>query len=372
MRKISITIAFLGNINYDTRTFNLYKTLVAQGYDVSFIGFEWRSKSSKKVSDKINIYPLHKRKFSLFFYLKFAFLLSVNLYKSKSKIFFAEDLQTLPFVFFFAKIKRGMIYYDSRELFGFLAGLKERSLVQFLLKNIEKAFITGVNHVITTGEMDAAFLRKQYRINNFVVIRNLPIYKKIDNPVDLYEQFKISRDKKILIYQGVIFHGRGLKSIFGILKELPEVVLVILGRGEYENDFFEMVKEMNITDQVVFGGNIQQDELLNYTAGAYIGLAMIENVSLSYYYALPNKLFEYILAGIPVIVSNLPQMDEIVKKYNVGFSIEPDSEDELKNAIKKLCEDETLYSNIKNNCLDASKTLNWDIEIKKLLKTLPI
>jgi len=117
-------------------------------------------------------------------------------------------------------------------------------------------------------------------------------------------------------------------------------------------------------------GKINQNELLSYTAAADVGLSLIENISLSYHYALPNKLFEYIMAEIPVVVSKLPQMVEIVMQYNVGEVVDLDNLDELIHKIKLLSENTQLYSNYSANCENASKELNWNNEIRNLFKVL--
>ena len=127
---------------------------------------------------------------------------------------------------------------------------------------------------------------------------------------------------------------------------------------------------MNLTKQVIFLGKLTQDELPKITASADVGVSLIENLSISYYYALPNKLFEYIMAEIPVIVSNLPQMKEIVEKYDVGFAVDIENKAELITAIKKLSEDSDLYKSKKQNCHVASQELNWEKEVTNLLKTL--
>ncbi|MCU0369003.1 MAG: glycosyltransferase, partial [Cyclobacteriaceae bacterium] len=158
--------------------------------------------------------------------------------------------------------------------------------------------------------------------------------------------------------------------VFSVLNELPDHVFVIAGGGEYEEYYQKLAAEMKLTDRVCFFGKLTQEELPKITASADVGVALIENLSTSYYYALPNKLFEYIMAEVPVIVSNLPQMKEIVTKYDVGYVVEFESKDELANAIKKLTEDDKLCESKKQNCHIASLELNWEKEVANLLKTL--
>jgi len=365
-----VLITFLGNIDYDTRCHNLYNTLMANGFYVSFTGFDWLTKDFKSVQGEITIHKLQKGFLSLSFYLKFIWHIKLALFSSRAKIFFAEDIYTLPFAVIFGKLKRVKIIYDSRELFGFLAGLKERKFVQSFWKTVEKIFIKHVDHIITTGDMDSEVLKEMYGVTNTVVLRNLPHYYKPVQQTDLRTLLGISKDKKILLYQGVILKGRGIEKIFNLLLEMPGFVFVIVGGGEYENFYKNLAVKLKVIDQVFFIGKFSQEDLPKLTPSADVGIALIENISKSYYYALPNKLFEYIMAEVPVIVSNLPQMKEIVDKHNVGFVVDPDNKDEIITAIKNLTSDEVQNKKIKQNCKIASEELNWENEIGNLLELL--
>jgi len=360
------TIAFLGNIDYDTRCLNLFNSLEQKGYNVNFIGFDWLTENFSTQKGKKTIYKLNKGFLSLTYYFNFIYKLKWNLFRSKASLFFAEDIYTLPFVVIFARMKKAKVFYDSRELFGHLAGLKNKKIIQRILGWIEKKFIAKVDYIIVTGTMDEEYIMDEYGLENTLVLRNLPVYRKPEKKINLKEKLFIRADKKILIYQGVILQGRGLHPIFNVLKELPNCVLVILGSGEFEEYYKDLADKMNLHSQVFFLGKVNQNELLNYTASAYVGLSLIENISLSYNYALPNKLFEYIMAEVPVIVSKLPQMMEIVMEYNVGEVVDLDNQNELIGKINLLIENEELYSNYKTNCESASKQLNWDNEIDTL------
>jgi len=365
-----VLITFLGNIDYDTRCYNLYNTLKVNGSDVSSTGFDWLTKNFKPVKGAITIHKLHKGFLSLSFYLKFIWHIKLALISSRASIFFAEDIYTLPFVVIFGKLKRVKIFYDSRELFGYLAGLKGRNFVQSFWKTIEKLFIKHADHIITTGNMDSDVLKEMYGVTNTVVLRNVPRFYKPAQQTDLRNQLGIGKDKKILLYQGVILKGRGIEKIFDILPDLPEFIFVLIGGGEFENYYKNMAVERKIIDQVFFVGKFSQEDLPKLTPSADVGIALIENLSKSYYYALPNKLFEYIMAEVPVVVSNLPQMKEIVNKFNVGYVVDPDNKDELITALKNLTSDEMQYNIFKQNCKIASEVLNWENEVGDLLELL--
>jgi glycosyltransferase involved in cell wall biosynthesis len=370
MQKKKVLITFLGNINYDTRCFNLFNSLQQNGYDVEFVGFDWLTKDFKTIKGKKTIYQLVKKSPSIFFYINFFSTLKLNLLFRKYDILFAEDLYTLPVCIIFGKLKRAKVIYDCRELFGFLAGLKNKPFVQRLWRVAEKIFIKLSDLVIVTGKMDEDFIKKEYDLKNTLVIRNLPTFNKSTSKVDFYSKYNIDKSKKILLYQGVVVHGRGLKMIFELLKRTDDYVLSILGDGEHLDYYKNLAESLRIDDKVIFVGKVSQEDLISYTSSAFLGLSLIENLSLSYYYALPNKLFEYIMAEVPVIVTDLPQMKSIVDEFKVGFVIEENDIDSLEKILKNLSSDINIYNELKHNCKKASEILNWNNEFKNLVRKL--
>ncbi len=370
MNKESILIAFLGNIRYDTRTANFYKSFRDKGYNVKVVCFDWTTISSTLHERDISIYHLNKGRFSIIFYLRFAITLLAILFNSKAEIYFAEDVYTLPLVTLAGKLKGAKVFYDSREVYSHLAGLSNRKYLQKILRLIESICITKVSKTITTGELDSAFIEKEYNIGKTLVLRNLPLYQKIDEPFDFRKYYSLSFETKIFIYQGVVLHGRGLKIIFEAFEKLENCVLVIIGDGEKKNYYEKLSVEKKLTRNVFFYGKVELSDLLRYTAGGDFGLAIIENLSLSYYYALPNKMFEYILTGLPVIASNFPQMKDIIDKYKVGIYVDPENVDEVIAVLKKCISDKLLTREYRENCFAASKELIWEKEIEKLIPFL--
>lgn len=370
MKRKSALILHLGNIYYDSRSMNLYLSLKERGYKVKVVAFDWQTPGFKTIKGEISVYKLKKRFHSVTFYLKFALILQYRLLFSSYSVCFAEDIYTLPFASVFNFFKRGKLIYDSRELYGYLAGLTKKKMLQSALKLIEKTFINSTANVLVTGEMDAAFLIKEYNINNIILLRNLPLYKKVEEAFDFRAKYNISKEHKILLYQGMVLHGRGLRLVFDILKKTDAYVLIILGHGENYNYYKTLARDKGIDKKIIFAGKIEQENLLNYTAGADAGVALIENVSLSYYYALPNKLFEYILAGIPVIVSNLPQMKKIVDEHKVGIAVDASDEAALIGEFNRFFENKTMLAEYKRNCVKAAEELNWQKEIEELFSKI--
>jgi len=355
-----ILISFLGNINYDTRARNLCTSLIERGFDVDTVSFDWFDRPQ---GGDIPVVKLTKGKSSAGFYLKFAFTVILKLLFNKYDLYIAADIYNLPFLSFFAKFRCKPLFYDSRELFRYLAGLTGKKNVQALLSFIEESYIKDCDKIIVTGMMDAGVLIEDYGLSpyKFILLRNLPRKSVKPEAKDLRKEFNLSHDAVILIYQGVVVKGRGLRKIIELLPENQSLHLIILGEGELRVELEKYAGELGVASRVIFAGTVTQDELLSYTAGADIGCTLIENISKSYYYALPNKLFEYVAAGIPVLASDLPQMKQIIDIYGVGKYVNPENRNEIIEALNHLCDPE-IRREIKLKSLKAAEELNWERE----------
>jgi glycosyltransferase involved in cell wall biosynthesis len=365
-KKKSVTISFLGNANHDTRVTNLTNSLIDDGNDVKVISFDWTTSNFQSVVGDTSIYKLVKEKNSLSYYFKFLAILFKELKKTNSSIYIAEDLFTLPLVTFIAKMRGAKLYYNSREFYAFLAGLRNKPRTQSIIRMLEKFFIKKADKVFVTGEGDSDFLQEYYGINNIVVIRNLPLLQKASSKKDFRKILKISEVSTIILYQGVILEGRGFEPILRAMQNIQNCDLVVLGSGVFQTKYEKISEELGIKNRVHFLGNIDQSDLINYTAAADIGVALIENISKSYYYALPNKLFEYIMAGLPVLISDLPQMKKIVLNYSVGEVVNLEKSDDLSKTIQAFISNKPKLNYYKQNTIEASEELNWQKEYQKV------
>ena len=360
-----VCIAFLGNALHDSRITNLKNSLKNDNCSVSVISFDWFITSQDYRDDEVAVFNLTKGSFSLIFYLQFAFILLYELLKSRADIYFAEDLYTLPFVTVIAKIRHAKIYYNSRELYSCLGGLRNRPRLQALISAIEKVFIKKVDLVITTGEMDSAFLEKLYGIRNTLVIRNIPLLQTATSKVDFRKKYNLPNEMNILLYQGVLLEGRGIVPVLNAMTKIQHVALIILGDGQQKINFQKLAEELKVADRVFFEGTVSQKELINYTAGGDIGLSLIENISVSYYHALPNKMFEYIMAGLPVLASDLPQMKKIIDTYQVGECIKIEDEDIIVTTLNDWINNPGKLETYRVNCAKAAEELNWQKEYER-------
>lgn len=198
-----------------------------------------------------------------------------------------------------------------------------------------------------------------------VSIINTPELEVIEQPQDLRGELGIAPDAPILIYQGSIQENRGIEPAIDAITLLPKAVLVVVGYGYHRPALEADVRARGLTGRVKFFGPIPNDELLAWTAAADVGMCNIINSSLSYYTSLPNKLFEYIIAGIAVIGSDSPEIGRIVKEEGIGEVADPADPESLAAAARLIISDLEKYRAATKM---AAKKYNWAIEEQKLLE----
>ena len=176
------------------------------------------------------------------------------------------------------------------------------------------------------------------------------------------------RIKPLIIYQGALNKGRGLEQAIGAMELLPEAELVIAGGGDLENELQALVASRGIKN-VRFAGRLSAEALRPLTRQAMLGISVEEELGLNYRYALPNKLFDYIQARIPVVVSDLPEMSRLVKDYDIGLVARAHEPEGLAATFREALTNDALRQKWAFNLEKAARELNWDNE-KEILKAV--
>lgn len=279
-------------------------------------------------------------------------------------VYHSHDLNTL-YVGAICKRKAGAkLVYDSHEL------QTERNRMTKWWRRWaawnERRWLPFADAMIVASPSWIGINRDKYgRVPDISMsIINTPELEVIDHPRDLRGELGISDDSPILLYQGSIQENRGIEPAIDAITLLEKAVLVIVGYGYHRPALEADVRARGLTDRVKFFGPIPNNELLGWTAAADIGLCNIVNSSLSYYTSLPNKLFEYIIAGIAVIGSDSPEIGRIVREEGVGEVADPVSPQELARAARTILNDLGRY---RRATQAAALKYNWGIEEQKLL-----
>ena len=286
----------------------------------------------------------------------------------------AHDLNTLPGAYYSAKKKGAKLLYDSHELYIDRNRLKPYSKFSRKIRSfLEKFLVQRCDHVITVNESIAAILSKRYSVKLPSVIKNAPSKK---NSLLSGNRNNILRDKigindyeHLLIYVGSITFNRGLENVIRSLVFLNDCHLVFMGYGsvEYKNQLRKIALDSGVGERFTFFGPVPSDQVVYYTAGADLGIAAIMNVCLSYYLCSPNKIFEYLMAGIPVIASDFPELRKLINTYQIGSTFNPEDPNNIAMAARKILNNSGVMANkLFDNLQRAAKIYNWENEARKL------
>lgn len=295
-------------------------------------------------------------------------LFANQLKQYKPTVVMAIDLPTLPAAAMHARQCSAKLVYDSHELYceqEFSKHEKKRWQV------IEKKFIHECSAVITVNPSIASELKSRYALDTVQVIYNSvtqhskPLRHKL-----LHQTLEIPRDRKILLFQGGLSQGRHLETLVRSVKYIKNelVVLVILGKGRFKNVLERLVQELKIKNRIYFHPAVPQQELLAYTQSADAGIIPYQAICLNNYYCTPNKLFEFIAAGIPILGSNLPELNDIVLNNQLGLTGDMSNVNLLAQLIDEFFSNQERLKLWKKNTLKAQSLFSWDNDERKLLQ----
>ncbi len=354
-----ITVLVSNDLQHDQRVAKVCATLLEMGFRITLAG--------RMMPDSLPFErPYETRRFSLPFHTGALFYAALNirlffyLLFKRTDIIVANDLDTLFPAFVVARMKGKELVYDSHEYFTEAEGLTNRPFPKKVWLAIEGFVFPKLKHVITVNETIAGIYRALYHVPVHVV-RNVPLMREqieVASRADL----DLPTDKRIILLQGAyIDPDRGGMELAQSMEFLPDALLLIIGSGrDLENIKREVVKR-KLEDRVRFIAKLPFRELQQYTTVADVGVSLDKPLHLNYAYSLPNKLFDYIHAGLPVLVSDLPELRRVVETYSVGAVVSKIEPQEIAASLQHMFDGGALPIWSKN-ALQAAKELNWQHE----------
>ena len=352
----SLLFTVTNDLNYDQRMIRICTSLQAAGYKVLLVGRRYGA------SSPLQQRPFRQKRLFCFFKKGKLFYAEYNLrlllygLLKKFDLICAIDLDTILPCYLLSKIKGCKRVYDAHELFCEMKEIKTRPRIYKIWKWIEQKTVPKFESGYTVNSAIQQILKAEYGVD-YAVVRNMPILKKTE-PNSISERY--------IIYQGAVNEGRSFETLIPAFAQINGP-LWIFGDGNFYEQAVQLTKQSKLQHKVFFKGKLLPADLPEATQGAVLGITLFENTGLSNYYSLANRFFDYVHAGIPQLCVGYPVYDELNKQFEVAVLIDDLSVDSIATTINKLLNNQTQLHTLRQNCLQARETWNWQQEEKTLL-----
>lgn len=300
--------------------------------------------------------------FQLIKYVEFLVRSLLLMRKLQPSVVNAHALAVLPISVLAKKLFKAHLVYDAHELETEQVG--GMSLRKRLSKKLERKLIYSADMMLVVSESIADWYAAEYQIKRPPVVLNAPNRRELKANNHFREQLGIRDDQVILLYQGGLMAGRGVHLILDAFKARndDQLVAVFMGYGQLEADIKAAAQQHN---NIYFFPAVAPQVVLEYTSSADVGISLIENTCLSYYYCMPNKLFEYAMAGLPVLVSNMKDMSALVTQNAMGAVISDFTPAGINQALDEFLQKD--LTQMKANAYKVATENAWEEQEKKML-----
>ncbi len=360
-QKMKAVIAVISDLSTDMRVRKLALLMVEEGLDVTVIG-RYSGNSVPPVIKGVNVFRI-KVPFSKgpAMYVLFNLFLFFRLLFRRFNICVASDLDTLVPCYLVSGLFRKTLVYDSHEYFTGQYGLEERRFKYFLWKSAERMIVPRIRHMITVSDSIAALYRTEYGVEP-VVVRNVSPDVSHLLPHDRSE-LGVAERELLVVFQGAgINPGRGAEELLEAISMTERVRLLVIGTGDIIGRLRRKALENKASGRIFFLPRMPWEEMMRYTMSCDAGVSLDTDTCINQRYSLPNKIFDYIAAGIPAIVSPLPEMSTLIEKYGCGIVLEEVSPESVAGQLQRLADDRSLLLSMKRRSVEARRELTWEIE----------
>ncbi len=355
---MKIIVSVTNDLVTDQRVHKVCLTLHQNGYKVLLVGRKLKN------SNPINRpYSTHRMRLffnkSALFYAEYNFRLFFFLLFKSVDIYLSNDTDTLLANYLCSIIRRKHLVFDAHEMFPETPELVNRKFVKSVWQKIEDIIFPKLKYCYTVCDSIADIYNKRYNIR-MKVVRNIPLETKND-----VQTTKIDvQDKYILLYQGAINVGRGIEWMIQAMPLLDDFIFYIAGDGDVKKEMVQLTEDMAVTDRVKFLGRIPFEQLHSYTICADIGISLLKNQGLNYYYSLPNRIFDFIRAEVPILATDFPEIKRIIEHYDIGYTVDNYDPTHIAQVLKQMIKEKKYKEGLKK----ANKELTWENESKVFLQ----
>ena len=290
--------------------------------------------------------------------------LLISMVKARPQLIHAHDVNVLPTAWAASKLCRVPLVYDAHEISTDREGY---AAFRGIVARIESYLMPRVAGCITTTDARAKFFARAYHIARPIVLQNRPRYLPLIQSNYIRETLGLTESWPIILYQGGLQQGRGLAALINVAKNIESAYFVFIGGGRLEGSLKAQAKNLDLEARVHFISTVSLSDLPKYTASADIGVQPIENTCLNHFTTDSNKLFEYVIAGLPVVAARMPEIAKVINTYDLGLMFDAGDSAGLEQALSQLVYSEALRLKYRSNARAAAKALNWERQEQDLL-----
>lgn len=340
-----IVFAFTGDVRRNSRAIKQLRALVELGYAVTVLCF---GKTEKVDGISFQSIPNPKGRGARYFWKVHQYFLQA-LKNLPADAYHASDIYVLKAMATVAKRHQAKLVFDSRELYPHVASTVGRPWVSLFWHWISARYFPKCDALFTVCPSIAEVLTQTYDVPKPTVLYNVPPRQEVEKTDILRETFRVVFSDCIFLHQGNMQRDRGLTQLLQAFKNVENAVLIFMGGGALKDELLNRVEQLEMKDKVFFLPPVPPEEMLRYTASADVGITLVEDTCLNHRYALPNKLFEYAFAGLPILASNLHETQRLLDGFPIGIKVNPQNVAELQAALIKLAENPALRQHFRDN-----------------------
>ena len=351
-----VIVSVINDLVTDQRVNKSCLTLQKMGYEVLLVGRKQRK------SPPMDERPYLTHRMKLLFEKGPLFYAEYN-----TRLYFFLLLDTALPNYFVSKMKGIKMIYDSHEYFTETPELVGRPKVQRVWKRIEGFVVPRLKEMITVCDSIADLFQGKYGVKCHVV-RNIPPKAALPPKGDK-KALNLPEDKHLLVLQGSgINIQRGAEELVEAMQYLDDCFLMIIGGGDVLPTLKQMVMELHIEDRVRFLPRMSYAEMMGYTQRAELGFVLDKDTNLNYRFCLPNKLFDFIQAGVPIVASSLVEVGKIIRKYDIGLFIPDHDPKSIAATIRKGLDNVESRCRWQQGLAQAAEELCWENEQQSLIE----
>lgn len=353
-------VAVTNDLSTDNRVHRTCTVLVELGYEVLLVGRKLQGSLPLERPYATKRMRLLFRKGPLF-YAEYNLRLFLLLLFARFKLVVANDLDTLLASYMAARLRGRHIVYDSHEFYTEVPELVQRPGVRKIWLAIERRIFPKLRHIITVNDSIATAYQGRYG-HKPSVVRNIPMPRDLGARVSRAE-LGLPEERFILILQGSgINVQRGGEEAVEAMRQLPDCQLLIIGGGDAWPVLEQLVKTHQLHDRVRMLPRMSYERMMQYTSNADMGLSLDKDTNLNYRFSLPNKLFDYFRASIPVLVTDLPEVAGIVRRYDAGVVVQRPEPSVIAREVRNLMNDPPRREALRQNAIFAAASLDGSRE----------